>query len=76
MLEHIFNAHPLQTIYGEVFEFNAASLKLHKKFGFKPILELARTVEKNNKHESVITLSLSRDEWKASKPNIIQTLNQ
>lgn len=75
MLEHIFNTHPIQTIYGEVFEFNTASLKLHNKFGFKTMLELAKTVAKNGNDENVITLSLSQDDWETTKLNIRKTQN-
>ena len=70
MLDHLFNTHPIHTIYGEVFEFNAASLKLHEKFGFKTLLKLAHTVLKNGKDENIITLSLSRNDWDNIKINI------
>jgi len=75
MLSHIFNTYPVHTIYAEVFEFNSTSLKLHEKFGFKPILELARTTIKSGKNENVIALSLSRDDWETTKPTILKTLN-
>ena len=75
MLEHIFTAYPVHTIYAEVFEFNIASLKLHEKLGFKPVLELARTAEKNGKDENVIAISLSRDDWHTIKPLLLKTLN-
>ena len=64
MLKHIFDTHSVDTIYAEVFEFNIASLKLHKKFGFTENSQLSRIVTKNNKQEKVIAFSLVRDTFK------------
>ena len=66
MIHHIFDTYEIDTIYGEVFEFNTASLKLHDKFGFTIIDENSKTVLKNNKQEKVFVLSLSRDKWNKS----------
>ena len=68
MLTHIFNTLDVNTIYGEVFEFNTASLKLHEKFGFTIVDELAKSVTKNNKQENVIVLSLKRNNWNTNQP--------
>ena len=63
MINHIFNTYDIDTIYGEVFEFNIASLKLHDKFGFITLDGESKKVLKNNKQENVIVLSLNRDRW-------------
>jgi UDP-4-amino-4,6-dideoxy-N-acetyl-beta-L-altrosamine N-acetyltransferase len=65
MLQHIFDSHTVNTIYGEVFAFNIASLKLHEKFGFERLDDVTKTVDKNGRQENVITLSLNRERWQS-----------
>lgn len=68
MLEHIFTHHPVDRIIGEVFAFNSASLKLHHKFGFSVDATQTRSMEKNGKPETVLTLTLSRQQWQDRQP--------
>ena len=63
MLDHLFKHYDIETIIGEVFSFNTASLKLHEKFGFQQLPHTQKTVLKNGAQEPVITLALQRDYW-------------
>ena len=67
MIEHIFNHYKVGTIYGEVFEFNKASLKLHEKLGFNIISDLERTELKNSRWEKLTVLCLEHDKWDKDK---------
>ena len=63
MLDHLFAHYDIDTIIGEVFAFNSASLKLHEKFGFQRLPHVSKTVLKNGAQEPVITLALQREHW-------------
>ena len=63
MIEHIFSHHPVDTIYGEIFEFNTASLKLHEKLGFTKISEPLKKALGNGRQEEVVVFSLCRNDW-------------
>jgi len=68
-LEFIFNSLLINEIYCEVFAFNRAVIKLHKKFGFKE-MDIEKQVHKNDVCESVVSLKLNKDDWNSCRKRI------
>jgi len=73
-LEMLFDEFGLHKVIGEVLADNASSLKLHDALGFKHEGRFARHVLKEGRWEDVITLALFRENWLASKQQLIDSL--
>lgn len=70
MLEYLFKKYDINTIISQVFSFNQASLKLHEKLHFRIQPEHIKTVKKNGRDETVLTLSLDRTRWKRTSAEL------
>lgn len=66
-LEYAFTQLNLRKLYGEVFAFNEASLRFHKKLGFVEEGRFAGHVLKSGVYEDVVSLALFREEWQKSR---------
>lgn len=66
-LEELFEKINIRKLNCEVFEFNASTIKLHKKFGFQQEGLFKKEFLKNGKYENVVRLALFREEWLSTK---------
>ncbi len=62
-LTHIFEEIGVRKLCCEVFLYNKAAIKLHKKFGFQEEGYLRRHILKNGLYEDVVILTLFKKEW-------------
>ncbi|OAB58142.1 hypothetical protein AY600_01070 [Phormidium willei BDU 130791] len=73
-LEYLFNTHKdtmeIRKLCCEVFGFNTAVIKQHKRFGFKEEGKLRAHFYKNKKYEDVVQMSLFKEDWVALKKAI------
>lgn len=64
MIEHIFKKYEdVDTIFGEAFKFNEASLRLHEKLGFEQRPDLFYEELKSGKPEEIIVMQLDRENY-------------
>ena len=69
ILDYIFTKYPeIIKIYCEVLGFNKKVIQLHRRFGFVIEGELKQHCLLDNKFESIVLLSLFRDNWIVCKP--------
>lgn len=66
-LTYIFEEIGIRKICCEVFSFNMATIKLHKKFGFHEEGCLHKHILKNGKYEDVVILALFKEDWPVVK---------
>jgi RimJ/RimL family protein N-acetyltransferase len=64
LVHHGFMALDLRRIWGEIIVWNAPSIKLAEKLGFKVEGTLRKTYYKNGKHVDTIIVGLLKEEWK------------
>lgn len=76
VLDYVFNTLCLNKLICEVFEFNEAVIRMHKKFGFKEEGLFRNHIYKNNKPYNVHYLSILRDEWILIEQSIINRLKK
>ncbi len=62
-IQYIFENINIQKICCEVFNFNTATIKLHKKFGFREEGYFYNHILKNGNYEDIVFLSLFKVEW-------------
>ena len=75
-LEYVFSTLGLNTVIGEAFAFNSASIAFHTKLGFSRKKTRDRHVLKDGKAEDVFAFSLSRDNWQRKKPELEKAVIQ
>lgn len=63
VLDKAFHELPIDVIYGDVLESNAASLKLHEKLGFIEHACVSNTPNAEPRPHAVIRMMLSRSDW-------------
>ncbi|MEW5919763.1 MAG: UDP-4-amino-4,6-dideoxy-N-acetyl-beta-L-altrosamine N-acetyltransferase [Bacillota bacterium] len=68
-LNYAFFSLEVKKIYGKVFAFNTASIKLFKKMGFHQECYLKQHVLKKGSYEDVIIFALSKDKWQLISNN-------
>lgn len=64
ILDYAFNERGFHRIFARVLEDNAASLKMHKKCGFKLEGTLRETVFKNGRWQNQLVLSILENEFR------------
>ena len=69
-LEYIFEELGIRKICGDVYAFNKASIKFHKKLGFKEEGYFKEHVLKNGTYEDVIAFALFKENWLKIKADI------
>lgn len=62
-LEHAFNTLNLHKLYCEVLAFNAAVIKMHKKFGFSEEGIFREQYSKDNQFIDIYRLGILKNEW-------------
>lgn len=67
---YAFEKMNLRKLYGEVFAFNASSIRFHKRLGFQLEGQLRRHVLKQGKYEDILLFALFREEWLESKQSL------
>lgn len=66
-LEYAFDELGLEEVFGEVMEDNEPSIGLHQKLGFIQDEECIQPVTKKEKEVSLLTFTLTREDWEAAK---------
>lgn len=66
-LEELFEKIKIRKISCEIFEFNASTIKLHKKFGFQQEGLFKQEFLKKERYENVVRLALFQEEWLNTK---------
>ena len=69
-LEYIFEVLNIRKLYSEVFGFNTASIKFHKKLGFIEEGYLKAHALKNGRYEDVVCMALFQDDWLQTRDNL------
>jgi UDP-4-amino-4,6-dideoxy-N-acetyl-beta-L-altrosamine N-acetyltransferase len=69
-LEYAFETLKFKQLKCEVFNFNQAAIKLHKKFGFRQEEILIDYAFKNDQYLDVIRFSLFQEDWIKNKDKI------
>ena len=54
-----------------LLENNVVAINLYKKLGFKTVGTLPENLKRNDKQIEIFLMSLSNNEWKKIKPNLI-----
>lgn len=62
-LDEIFSVLQMEKVYGEVFDFNEASIAFHRKLGFRQEGLLREHAFKNNARRNVILFGLLKREY-------------
>lgn len=69
-LEYFFEKLNIRKICSEVFAFNKASIKYHKKLGFREEGYFLKHILKNGDYEDIVVFALLKDEWLKSKSEL------
>lgn len=75
MLNHVFEDLGLEKLNCEVLETNPMVVAMHKKFGFSEEGYRRANVIKDGVRIGVHFLGITREEWQAHKPHIMQQLS-
>lgn len=65
VLEHAFGALGLNEVRGEALAFNAASVRMHEKLGFRRSAAPPPPADRGGRDHAVICFRLQREEWLA-----------
>jgi RimJ/RimL family protein N-acetyltransferase len=66
-MRHVFEELGLEKLCCEVLASNDGVVKMHQRYGFQVDGVLRRHVIKNGERVDVVTMSLLRDDWAASR---------
>lgn len=66
-LEYIFETLQMRNVIGEVFAFNKASVKFHKKLGFKEKVRGGKRSLKDGVYKDVLSFTLLVEDWLKEK---------
>jgi UDP-4-amino-4,6-dideoxy-N-acetyl-beta-L-altrosamine N-acetyltransferase len=69
-LEYMFDTLKMHKVCCEVFTFNDAVVKLHKKFGFTEEGVLVDHILKNDKYEDAVAMAIFKDAWDSLKATL------
>jgi len=70
-LEYLFDRLGFRKVIGEVFTFNADSMRFHKRLGFIEEGRLAKHCLKNGISEDVTTMVILDSDWQRIRPTLI-----
>ncbi|OPX88181.1 MAG: hypothetical protein A4E53_02127 [Pelotomaculum sp. PtaB.Bin104] len=73
-LEFVFNDLKIRKLCSEVFAFNTASIKYHKKLGFIEEVLLVKHREKAGQYVDTFIFSLSNDIWEVNKKGVEKSI--
>jgi len=74
MLDHAFNEGGLEKLNCEVLETNPSVIKMHQKFGFSIEGIRRKNILKDGCRVDVVLLGITKDEWTAQRPNMLNLL--
>ncbi|WP_341523593.1 UDP-4-amino-4,6-dideoxy-N-acetyl-beta-L-altrosamine N-acetyltransferase [Pseudomonas sp. G.S.17] len=76
LLDHAFNTAGLEKLNCEVLATNQAVIRLHQKFGFSIEGVRRQNVIKNDERIDVVLLGITRDEWTAQRPKMLDVMQR
>jgi UDP-4-amino-4,6-dideoxy-N-acetyl-beta-L-altrosamine N-acetyltransferase len=76
MLDYAFLNAGLEKLNCEVLETNPAVIRMHQKFGFTLEGVRRKNIAKGDVRVDVILLGITRDEWIARRPQMLETVTR
>jgi len=67
VLRHVFEELGLERLHCEVFAFNEAVIRLHRKVGFRDTAHIENHSRKNGEWQAVVALAFDAADWPAAR---------